>query len=882
MNQIRPILEDIVKQIKSEEDNNPLEYAIGRAELNHQGMPEKKVFWIFKSEYRPGYGPMQLQRHVHDRKVGHFVSKNSKLGELIISRSEGIINTNNQEFHVEFLNLSIYNRSTRPNLDALNGSIEMIGNESVQFRSAKDTLGGLVQVVEEETEQLEFEINEDIIPAEEFEEAIRLKENEYLSRVNSMSRYILESTQLRMKHILDEIQDYTRRRKILNGTIILDGGPGTGKTSTLIQRIKFLIDDTISQYSEEGGRILTELKGPQGWIFFSPSPLLAGFLKHAMVEEGLLANNNTTKVWSNYLRNELLRNYSIVGERNRFLLSTDDSNTIIPNNSDIIKEILKILENSLIESIVKEFKGILQITDKILLPNNDDLTQKKRINLIKDIRKACFEITGPNSIESIYSKCEILKNKNSTDFSIWQKEITNKFNQKCNIILYRIRQNNDQYEIIRSQLPNAGYQDINTGYDLDDEVTIPDNALGEDSKIKRFIHRGISHYIQKNFLNKYEIPETFTCNNILLNYFNELFDINFSKEWMILKSLTNAVSGGENKVFSKLIKIYREFRGNYEKILDENGFFKQKENANQYFNNKINSNRLNYDEMNLIILFINTLISKLQLRSLNIHQSKNQFVTAYLENQRYIIAIDEASDFSLLELLCMRSLGHPKYESVSISGDIMQRMTLNGVNNWDEYQKYVPNTEVFRLNISYRQSPTLTRLAKRLYEIVTGNIADFRTSRKAVPEEPLPVYEHISNSEEKVSWISNRILEIYETYNGNIPSIAIFTPNVESANKLANELRENGRLSEMGINIRTINADNTNQEKGTIGVYDIRLIKGMEFEAVFFIDIDLIGEADESLLLRYIYVGVSRSAYYLFITYSEHRTKLIDKLKELY
>jgi DNA helicase IV len=286
--------------------------------------------------------------------------------------------------------------------------------------------------------------------------------------------------------------------------------------------------------------------------------------------------------------------------------------------------------------------------------------------------------------------------------------------------------------------------------------------------------------------------------------------------------------------------------------------------------------------MNLIILFINTLISKLQLRSLNIHQSKNQFVTAYLENQRYIIAIDEASDFSLLELLCMRSLGHPKYESVSISVDIMQRMTLNGVNNWDEYQKYVPNTEVFRLNISYRQSPTLTRLAKRLYEIVTGNIADFRTSRKAVPEEPLPVYEHISNSEEKVSWISNRILEIYETYNGNIPSIAIFTPNVESANKLANELRENGRLSEMGINIRTINADNTNQEKGTIGVYDIRLIKGMEFEAVFFIDIDLIGEADESLLLRYIYVGVSRSAYYLFITYSEHRTKLIDKLKELY
>ena len=64
-------------------------------------------------------------------------------------------------------------------------------------------------------------------------------------------------------------------------------------------------------------------------------------------------------------------------------------------------------------------------------------------------------------------------------------------------------------------------------------------------------------------------------------------------------------------------------------------------------------------------------------------------------------------------------------------------------------------------------------------------------------------------------------------------------------------------------------------QKGKVGVFNIRNIKGLEFEAVFFIDIDQIEDSDSELLQKYVYVGLSRAAYYLYLTY---KNKLPDSL----
>ena len=50
-------------------------------------------------------------------------------------------------------------------------------------------------------------------------------------------------------------------------------------------------------------------------------------------------------------------------------------------------------------------------------------------------------------------------------------------------------------------------------------------------------------------------------------------------------------------------------------------------------------------------------------------------------------------------------------------------------------------------------------------------------------------------------------------------------------------------------------------------MFGIRYIKGLEFEAVFFINLDDFAEDDPELFHRFFYVGATRAATYLGITY---------------
>ena len=49
-------------------------------------------------------------------------------------------------------------------------------------------------------------------------------------------------------------------------------------------------------------------------------------------------------------------------------------------------------------------------------------------------------------------------------------------------------------------------------------------------------------------------------------------------------------------------------------------------------------------------------------------------------------------------------------------------------------------------------------------------------------------------------------------------------------------------------------------------VFDVRHIKGLEFEAVFFIGIDRLAENYPELFGNYLYVGATRAATYLGLT----------------
>jgi hypothetical protein len=222
----------------------------------------------------------------------------------------------------------------------------------------------------------------------------------------------------------------------------------------------------------------------------------------------------------------------------------------------------------------------------------------------------------------------------------------------------------------------------------------------------------------------------------------------------------------------------------------------------------------------------------------------------------------------------MNSLRHPLVSSVTLSGDLMQRMTAGGLKSWQEYSEIQELTEVKDLTKSYRQSPTLLSLAQIIYQKSTNKKAQYISYMEPDESEPKPLMKISDNDSKKIKWIADRILEIDKIYRdsvGNLPSIAVFVPNESDIDVFSDELS-----NILIVNI-PVSACRNGQVLGTasdIRVFAIDKIKGLEFEAAFFHNLDELSKLQEDLLLKYLYVGLSRATFYLGITLSKELNEL--------
>ena len=66
---------------------------------------------------------------------------------------------------------------------------------------------------------------------------------------------------------------------------------------------------------------------------------------------------------------------------------------------------------------------------------------------------------------------------------------------------------------------------------------------------------------------------------------------------------------------------------------------------------------------------------------------------------------------------------------------------------------------------------------------------------------------------------------------------------------------------------------------GAIQVFDIQHIKGLEFEAVFFVGVAELAVAKPELFERYLYVGATRAATYLGVVCNQALPTGLEALK---
>lgn len=807
-------------------------------------------------------------------------SKNSRMaGQIIMAKESSFrFTVNNNENIVILYSRSDFNPFKKNN-DASDLTIKLQDRSYFyRYKSLTEILNRIDKKKSEIDEFLKISIYEkDDQLCNDYLEQRRKKEAELEVLIRTKEDFIVAQAKLRYKAILDQDQETIKRNNYYNETVLLiDGGPGTGKTTTLIQRIKFLIDpvvirENINFFLEEHKQKLQNKNNP-AWIFFSPSHLLYLYLKEAMAREGLNATSETGKVWSKYKTNLMWR-YDLANKKTKkpFTLDRVNKNRILffPDGKSI-NEIIGSFEMFIFR------EKILEIDKKIEV-ELDSIGSKNIAVLIKN-RLDQSKLDDFNDLLRFYIR---IKKQFSEEIGVMSEEI----DRVLELATAKLKLKIDENPIILDKLKLIHENTMkSSNYPQRIEDYGGDMIASNYYKFDNWIFRKIKSLFKKQALILYDpavsmnrLDEEILNIYVGLQNFSQLKKIG---EFEYLKNnIFNLAKGIGRNILNIIPSFYIRFRNEVLPTLSDKTV--NKNVLMSLLNN--DKNRLHVDEQAFLIGFINGILLKFYKidKTEYLKEKKNKYINAFEEVSKMVIAIDEVSDFHLIDLYCMFSLADKDKSSITLSGDLMQRLTFNGVESWSQLTSITNQLEISKLKTSYRQSPTLLDLATSIYFQSTGAELALKPFLDRNPNEPKILCEISEDEKIKIEWIGQRIIEIYSAYGNMIPSIAIFLSEPDKLDSFAYSLGEIEDLADVDIEVRACKDGQMLGESNTVRVFDLSYIKGLEFEAVIFHNLDSITELGlgKDLILRNLYVGLSRATFYTAITLTNDWTDELRFIK---
>ena len=146
--------------------------------------------------------------------------------------------------------------------------------------------------------------------------------------LKNITIYIRKQGEMRYSMIVDPIQTRIMSQNLFDGkTLVIKGGPGTGKTTTMIHRLAYLTDtfainedekNKLNNYkitSSQRKQLLDAIKENRDWMFFSPSQMLKEYLAEAMKKEGLTNTSEKVWDWKDYCQMILKEYYHLLESR---------------------------------------------------------------------------------------------------------------------------------------------------------------------------------------------------------------------------------------------------------------------------------------------------------------------------------------------------------------------------------------------------------------------------------------------------------------------------------------------------------------------------------------------------------------------------------------
>lgn len=674
--------------------------------------------------------------------------------------------------------------------------------------------------------------------------------------------FIRDQQKLRLQPILDPVQERIKRSRLFDGvTVVIDGGPGTGKTTTLIQRIKFLTARSLAEYNldieSEQLALVTDDRNNKSWMFFSPSELLRDYLSDNMAEEGLRASQSTVFVWDYYLRDQM-RLYGLLNKQDFRLLGRQ-------NNEGIE------FRDIFFSNDVAEIRKVYGRFWEILL---------QRLNGRFDSFRS-FKCTDPQLCRYqslILNQYDQKRPRSLLEFIQVYRTIKDLYNPELQRQLaayqFRYQELVLDFQVNLSSSQQAWLNKLV----LDDEEISNETRI---TKVNEFLKEAIRAVIRSRRTD-HRLTQR---QEQVAKYFAAEFESIDSGliDWIAFDSSFMALTQGvATNVWSGIVGAFKVLRNEdvYKSVLRQQGVSQLEKML------KKGTTLIHPEEASLIIKIINSAI-RTYARAYTAEFEEtaesegHAFIIGFRNAVRPVIAIDEATDFSLVQLLAMHSFRHHRISSVSYCGDLLQRLTTSGIRKWEDLDSFISRSkqatgslvDVQPMRTSYRQGEKLLNVAKEIYKKVTGHSPAYESYLKNAEHEPDPLFHSGGDETSRVEWVAERIGEINEKYlrfSERLPTIAVFVASEEEVVPLAVALQERDALTNQGILVEACERGRVLGHRSAVRVFSVEHVKGLEFEAVFFHNIDHIYKVTgwQELVDRYLYVGVSRAAYYLALTSS--------------
>jgi hypothetical protein len=197
------------------------------------------------------------------------------------------------------------------------------------------------------------------------------------------------------------------------------------------------------------------------------------------------------------------------------------------------------------------------------------------------------------------------------------------------------------------------------------------------------------------------------------------------------------------------------------------------------------------------------------------------------------VMVDEAQQYDPLVLRLFCRLSRPPFNSVTLVGDLRQRLREDGgVVVWDDLDLEIPEERRARLLVNYRWAQETYRALNRLVGVLDLQDVELREPLRWPAGVGLPAeYRVLADADEEFEWVVDRINTLRSRPGAERWSIAVLLPDDYA-------IRHKSlidRLDSVAVNASWTVGANVRAGKEGVTITNAESVVGLEFDAVFIV-----------------------------------------------